>query len=393
MKNLSKTLPPEWQNKLLGLKPTGPESLVIKFLQEYVQEQPHRAIEIKAIQLLAEWATGPSRSDSLTPFPVLRNILSDLEKLVGIWSISTVIDERKKLIKGAHPIELSRELDSCLAEWRVLHYLIQREWSAVKRQREKGSYDWFVTKGNHAIDVEVKQKAAIGSAGQALEWCLQGLALLPEGFWMHRYSWNCRQPRTTHLKDVELFADEMNAHLKIIERAIEGKLEEKKIYDDSQSIPGTKLIIEAQLHGNQPVLELSLAPDSKSKRSLSNIRLVVEPSDNLNCFSTSGDNSDYVLSKLGDCEVNEVKQVLNRLGASAQGAKRSTQGLYVFVWWIPIAWEDTYKREWLRKICDQMAQQPGLKYVAVWPCGHFTAAYEPWILSTDAMVILPGIAP
>jgi predicted nucleic-acid-binding protein len=48
-------------------------------------------------------------------------------------------------------------------------------------RRASGSYDWTVERQGTRIDVEVKQKAALGTAGHRIEWFRKGFSLLPRG--------------------------------------------------------------------------------------------------------------------------------------------------------------------------------------------------------------------
>ena len=371
---LAATLPSDWQKQVLSFQHDGPDTPVLRFLQDCVQQHGDEAVEVRAVQILAEWVTRLDRPDPIAPFPLLRTLLADIGQHAGPWAVESVISECRCSI-DSHPIDLSQRLDGGWAEWCVLNYLLDRGWSAIKRPRQRGDFDWHVQKGA-TLGVEVKQKAATGSTRHALEWSLRGLSLLPAGSWIHKYRWCCRVPESARSKEVSCFADALRPHLEAIAAAIDDELGKGKTWEDPRSIPGTGLLIRAKSWGSPAVvLSHPSAPD---------VRVVVKPNKDPRVLWITGDTMGWVPPELGESEAAEIARVFCRLGAAKQNAARQVQGLFVFVWWVPAHWEHPYSRAWMRATCDQLAEQLGLQYAAVWPQGYFETARESWVLSSKA---------
>lgn len=382
MLDIAVTLPRDWQEQVLAIQLDGPELPIIDFLQRFIRQRGWDSIAATSVQVLAEWVTGLDRPDGKTPFPCLRGLLTDIEEYAGSWAIETVIKERQCAIKD-HPIDLSHKLHACNAEWRVLQYLMKRDWLAIKRPRQDGDFDWHVQK-NESLGVEVKQKAAIGTASHALEWWLKGLSLVPDAAWMHAYRWHCQLPESARLSQVRLFGEALQTNLKRISVALNGELDKAKDWSDPTTIDDTGIFIGPEFWGNRPAVALTLpaAPD---------VRVVVERNDNPQVLEITGYTDGWVLPMLGDAEADEIRRVLGRLRAAEQNAARSMTGLFVFVWWVPFLWEKAYDRSWMRDTCDAVARQLTLEYAAIWPQLYFPAAKEPWVLSTKAASTFPEL--
>ena len=285
---------------------------------------------------------------------------------------------------NAHAIDFSNRLEACTAEWCVLRYLLERDWSAVERRREAGDFDWHV-ENEHALGVEVKHKAAIGSARHALEWWLKGLALLPGCPWMHAYRWQCRLPEAARLREVRRFGESLQANLEVVSEALSAELAHGEFWADPKPIADTGLFISPEFWGNQTAVELthSPAPD---------IRIVVEQHDIPGVFWIRGNAGGWVPPMLGEKEAREIRRVLCRLKADEQAKARAMTGLFVLVWWVPAGWERAYDHAWMRKTCEGVAEQLGLEYAAVWPQGYFETARELWVLSAAAAETFPMLA-
>ena len=87
----------------------------------------------------------------------------------------------------------------------------------------------------------------------------------------------------------------------------------------------------------------------------------------------------------------EIVEVLGRLGAQEQNAKRTTEGLYVFVWTVPWHWEKCCDQPTLKTISDQISKTLGIARTAVWPQGVFYLAAKPWVLNSAAELQLPDL--
>lgn len=380
------TLPPDWQEQVLAIQPDGPERPFINFLQGYIRQHDWESIAVTAVQMLAKWATtGLGRPDGETPFPRLRGLLVDIEERAGRWAIQTVIEERQGLI-NAHPIDLSLGLCACEAEWRVLQYLLKRDWLAIKRPRQDGDFDWHIQK-SETLGIEVKHKAAIGSASHALEWWLKGLSLLPDAAWMYVYCWYCQLPESARLPEVHRFGKALQTQLKQVSGALDDELAKAEAWGDPRKIAigDTDLLIVPDRWGNRPAVTLTL-------RSAPDLRVTVERNAVPQVLCITGYTGDgWVLPVLGEAETDEVRRVLGRLRAAKENAPRSMTGLFVFVWWIPHVWEITYDRTWMRHTCDAIAGQLALEYAAIWPQGYFETAHELWMLSAKAVLAFPEL--
>ena len=335
--------------------------------------------------MLALWAAGLTGREVDTPFPGLRSFLTDIEKYAGSWAIETVIKEYQGSL-NAHPIDFSRALDACKAEWDVLNYLLRRDWLALNCPRQNGDFDWQFQKNNkEELGVEVKQKAALGSASHALEWWLKGLSLLPEASWMHSYCWRFQLSVTSRLPDVCFFGEAFQAHLGQVFAAIDDQLTRTEVCGSPRAIGDTGILIEPEFLEKGPSIVLSCGQDSP-------VRIVVEPNDYPEFIRITGDTTGYMLPKLGENEVDEIKTVLSRLRAAQQNENRSMKGLFVFVWWVPPLWEGAYDQAWMLDTCNAIAQELDLDYAAIWPRGYFETANVPWVLNNKAARELPGLA-
>jgi hypothetical protein len=378
--DLAVTLPDNWQEQICTVEAEGPEKDWIRLLQGYVQRHGHESIAMSDIQVLAKWATGLSRPDNTTPFPRLRVLLGDIEEHAGSWAVETVIEECRSSM-GAPATELSRKLEACEAEWYVLRYFLERDWSAVEYRRKAGDFDWHV-ENERVLGVEVKQKAVIGLASRALEWWLKGLSLLPDCSWMHAYHWRCRLSEAAHLKEVRRFGKSLQANLEVISEALSAVFAHGEFWTEPKPIADTGFLIGHESWGNRPAVALTLysAPD---------ISIVVEQHHNPTVLWIRGNAGGWMLPMLGEEEARGTRRVLDRLNAAKQAKARAMMGLYVFVWWVPYVWEPAYNRAWMRKTCDGVAEQQGLEYVAVWPQGSFETARAQWVLNTAAAKTFP----
>lgn len=378
--DLAETLPDDWQEQICAIQADGPERDLIRLLQEYVQRHGRESIAMSAVQVLAKWATGLARPDNTTPFPWWRVLLGNIERRAGYWAVETVIEECRSSM-SAHAIDFSQKLEACEAEWRVLRYLLERDWSAVEHRREAGDFDWYV-ENERTLGIEVKQKAAIGSARHALEWWLKGLALLPGCSWMHAYRWQCRFPEAARLQEAHRFGKSLQENLEVVSEALRAESAHGEFWADSKPIADTGLFIGPEFWGNQPAVALTHS-------SVPGMSIVVEQHDIPGVFWIKGNEGGWVPPMLGEQEAREIRRVLGRLRAAEQAEARARTGLFVFVWWVPTGWELAYDRAWIRESCDGMAEQLGLEYSAIWPQGYFETAREPWVLSTTAAETFP----
>jgi len=377
------TLPQDWQDHAQSLQCHGPEQPLIKFLQKYIQQHGWKSIAAPVIQDLAVWATGLDDCDGDTHFPDFRNLFIDIEGLTGPWAIQTVINECEKEI-NAHPIDLSRKLDACQAEWKVLQYLLKHDWQANKCKRQKSGPDWEMTRDDRTIGVEVKQKTPIGTARHALAWWLNGLLVLQENAWMHGYTWKCHISNTAKISHIKSLGESFQKYSIQISSAVVDELKNTSTRNYPRIIDGTDIFISPTFKGYKPAIELyhNREPDAQ---------IVVELNDMTQAFSIGRVEPGWAPQELGETEASDIRKILSRLGADKQNTARSNSSLFVFVWWVPPAWNHAYDRSWMHEACNNIATEQQLDYVAIWPCGHFNINNEPFVLNTKAAEEFPEL--
>ncbi len=373
------SLPEDWHSQVLNFAASGPETAVLEFLKECVRHHGDSALSIRGVQMLAEWVTGASRVDQV-PLLYLHKLLKRIVRYAGTWAVENALGEANV---QSHPFDIAARLDSADAELRTLDYLIACGWKPIEKERRDGDFDWYCWKKRRwycwrkcELAVEVKHKAAAGSAGHALEWFVRGLSLLPTSNWMFRFGWHCWLPDDVRLPDVKRFAKRLREHWDAVAEMLPLEID-RLASGESVTVPGSEFVLQEEFIGGRSSVAITLPSTPR-------VRIVVEENDNPEILWVTGETGAFVPDKLGEAEVTLVEKVLGKLGAQEQNVKRSNDGLYVFDWEVPWHWEQICDRATLRIVSDRIARKLSIREIAIWPQGAFNLANEPWVLSTAA---------
>ena len=386
--DLALTLPDTWIEDVLAFRPAGSEAPFIAALQDVVRVHRERAIGLSQVHDLALRVAGLHRGQGR-----LALLTRLTEAAGGLWPVTLPIEERRLADPAKHVFAIAEALEAIQAEWAVLDALVHRgarPLSPSEGRRVGGAYDWTVEHDGTRVDVEVKQKASIGTAGDRIEWFWKGFSLLPGGRFLRDYRWSWHVPENATSEQAREMmdslweaADDLRALLPDAIAQSRGPRSFELEEDLGSDLSGGRLSVRASHFVQTP----SVAIELRSNRELLvDVQVNPEPQV-LVCNGLSGG---WLASELdSDAEV-QVARVLGRLNLG-QAARRGTDGLYVIVWWVPHDWEEALRQEWLDATCERISKEQGIHHLAIWPIALFEARRLRWALSPDVARDFPWL--
>lgn len=206
--DIAHTLSPSWVDQLKTFIPDGVEKPYHERLKAIVTIHGEQSIVIEDVQRLALWyfeGRDTEEKAVVGPFPELSEMLTRVVAAVGeeMWLVTLPLDESSRM-PHKDVFDLSVDLSTIRSEWQTIDHFIEAGWVPVKSNRENGQPDWIIHKNEQGIEIEVKNKEAIGSARHRLQWAWRGLSLLPEMRPLHDFSWRLDAPDQIRNEDAKI---------------------------------------------------------------------------------------------------------------------------------------------------------------------------------------------
>jgi hypothetical protein len=371
---------------VLAFRTTGAEMPFVEWLQQAARSLGQRAILVSQVQDLALWVTRSRRQGEPTPFPGLRERLERLSSAAsGSWVVTVPLEERR--VDAGHSYDLSDQLNSVDAEWRVLEYLVLRGGIPKAASRDAGAFDWVVDLDGVATNIEVKQKAALGYGSHWFQWALAGASRLAANQWMSAFRWHVDLPIDALASTVRCSADTVFES----DGRVSGEVRDQLAalpsvgYDDEVPARSETLEFGRGWRGGGPAL--TVAPRNPSVPVLT----IDRNSDERVQWISGESEGGWRLEELGAREADGLRELLKRLRIKEQHQRRATSGVYVVVWWTPWLWESSYTRSWMESVVDSASAQLGVPMLAVWPNGFVETANEPWVATPEVRTRFPRL--
>lgn len=384
--DLAYTLPESWIGDVLSARFGDAEAPLLEWLQEIVREKGEMAIALEPVQDLALFVSGRrERPPRITR--ALRPMLARLTSAARDgWPVETPLSERRQGIAAKHVFALAADFDSLCAEWYVLDNLLGKGARPVRCIRAGGGFDWIVERGTLSTNVEVKQKTSSGEAGHRLEWFWKGVSLLPRAKFVSQYRWRWDVPEGSRAGEIQEVMDALWRGLGEMPAALSLGLDRAGTValDLEESFTGDALRLRPVSFGPDPSLALEL-------RSAPAMRCFVSSNSTPGVLVCNGSSGGWIPETLGRGEAELLRRVVRGLSLERQAVRRADAGVYVVVWWVPSDWEPALESEWLDLVCEELADETGVPYIAIWPIGMFESARRPWSLSAAARRDFPWL--